>query len=114
MTRKCLFFDQTIAQYEAGKWYDNIPDDDYAAAIAAGIAHDVTEAPGCGCRLVDGKAVYVRQVADRGTYIDCPDHAKGALVPPIIDADKAARRQAAETALQTYIEANPLSIQANP
>jgi len=105
MTRKCLFFEQPAAQYEAGKWYDNIPGSEYDAAIAAGVAHDVTEAPGCGCRLVNGKAVYVRQVADGGKYIDCPDHVAGARVPPAVDAAKASRRRTAETALQDFIEA---------
>jgi hypothetical protein len=77
--RKALYFDQTIGNYVAGEWYDNVPDDDFKVALEHGLAHEVTDAPEeCGCKLANGKAVSVAIILGQ----PCQLHVKDALRKP--------------------------------
>jgi len=58
--RKALYFERTIGPYEAGEWYDNVPDGDYDDAVAHSLALPLSEDRDCGCKLTpDGRAVSV-------------------------------------------------------
>jgi hypothetical protein len=78
--RKRLYFDRDIGPYEAGLWYDNVPDDDFAAALEFGLARPVEDDPECGCRVVEGRAVSLS--AERYTGAPCPRHVGDALIGP--------------------------------
>lgn len=77
---KCLYFEQTIGPYKGGQWYENVPDDDYAEALANKLALDVTEAP-CGCKLAGGRAVRVAVLNSQDGLIPCQEHNPDAIKP---------------------------------
>jgi hypothetical protein len=80
MTRNVLYFGTTVGPYEAGLWYDNVPQADYDTALEQGWAKEVTEDIVCGCLFVDGRAIVVRE--ERYTSMYCQRHLADALIEP--------------------------------
>lgn len=75
--RNRLYIKQSVGDYKAGEWYDNVSDDDadYLKSIGAGVDIEFAGVP-CGCLLAEGKAV--RLFLD-GDGTPCPLHEAAAL-----------------------------------
>jgi hypothetical protein len=85
------FFLTSVGSYKAQNWYDNVPLEDFNTAVAQGWAKPVEEDVDCGCMLVEGRAVVVREVKHTMDY--CTKHLPSALIVPK-SVQKAQKKQA--------------------
>lgn len=63
--RHKMFFKQDAGPYKAGKWYDNVPQDDTDFALDKGIGVVCAFAE-CGCLMADTRVVHVSADCNAG------------------------------------------------